>query len=108
MKNTTLYKNLYLTFDKVICGYVYKSSVNTQLINLIKEISKIRHPFYIEQIFNGFIEDYEQSKGSIHPKHKEIIRLNIEKVWNNYPEGERELYNTGKYEDEYGNKKELV
>lgn len=69
--------------------------VNKNLENYINELSKLRHPSSIEREFSEAITDIESRKGQIHPSNKQAIFNAIEKVWSNYPKGEKELYKTG-------------
>lgn len=69
--------------------------VSKNLENYINELSKLRHPSSIEREFSEALTDIEGRKGKIHPSNKQVIFNAIEKVWSNYPKGEKELYKTG-------------
>lgn len=69
--------------------------VNKNLENYINDLSKLRHPSSIENEISEAITDIESRKGQIHPSNKKAIFNAIEKVWSNYPKGEKELYRTG-------------
>ena len=69
--------------------------VNANLQKYIKELSKLRHPSSIETEFKEVLADIENHKGKIHPSNKEAIDTAIEKIWGDYPKGEKELYRTG-------------
>lgn len=61
----------------------------------IDDLSKLRHPYSIENEFNQAIKDIESRKGDIHPRIKQSIFYKINSIWNQYPKGERELYTNG-------------
>ena len=69
--------------------------VNKNLENYINELSNLRHPNSIEREFSEALKDIESRKGQIHPSNKQTIFNAIEKVWNDYPKGEKELYKKG-------------
>ena len=69
--------------------------VNKNLEKYITELSQLRHPSSIETEFKEALVDIENRKGQIHPSNREAIDIAIEKIWNGYPKGERELYKTG-------------
>lgn len=69
--------------------------VNNNLESYIDELSSLRHPNSIENEFSEAITDIESRKGKIHPSHKQAIFNAIEKIWNEYPNGEKELYKQG-------------
>lgn len=69
--------------------------VNKNLENYINELSNLRHPSSIEREFSEVLMDIESRKGQIHPSNKQTIFNAIEKVWSNYPKGEKELYTRG-------------
>lgn len=69
--------------------------VNAKLEKYIKELSNLRHPSSIQREFEEALMDIENTKGQIHPSNKEAIFNAIEKVWADYPKGEKELYETG-------------
>ena len=69
--------------------------VNRNLEKYINELSTIRHPSSIEKEFSQAISDIENRKGQILQSNKEAILNAIEKVWSEYPKGEKELYKNG-------------
>ena len=69
--------------------------VNENLEKYINELSSLRHPNSIEREFSEALTDIESRNGKIHPSNKEAIFNAIEKVWSNYPKGEKELFKTG-------------
>lgn len=70
--------------------------VNDNLANFINFLSEIRHPSSIEKEFNEAFPEIESRKGRITSTTKRKVYDAIDEIWNNYPKGERELYETGK------------
>jgi len=69
--------------------------VNDTLSAYINELSEIRHPSSIEREFDAAFKHIESRKGSVHPSNKKAVKKAIEKVWGDYPQGEKELYSMG-------------
>ena len=86
---TTHIKN---TIEKTIFKGGY---VSQNLLMFIDELSNLRHPNSIEREFKEAFEDIESRKGAIHPFTKNACFEAIEKIWDEYPKGEKELYKTG-------------
>ena len=69
--------------------------VNQKLSKFIKVLSEIRHPRSIHNEFTQAFKDIESRKGTILEDHKLHSFKEIDKVWEQYPTNERELFYKG-------------
>ena len=87
---TTHIKN---TVEKII---FQGGMVSDNLARFINCLTDIRHPHSIEREFTEAFVEIESRKGVIMPSLKSKAFNTIDAIWNSYPKGERNLYETGK------------